>query len=154
MTTGRPYTRAEYLAIKSAVRRACEDAGPLHSIAEHTRVDPPRLSAYGNPERPEFVPLDVAMDLDAYSGGDRILKAWAALRGYELMRNENGVAVEDTARQLGAVCKEVGEAINAIGDVAARPTPFSAARAEKEISQAKDVLDLAETNMRRIQAAG
>lgn len=149
---GRPYTRADYLAIKSATRRACEDAGPLHEIATNTRCDPAQLSRYGNPERPEFIPLDIAMDLDALSGGDRILRAWAEMRGYDLVRDERGVAIENPIQHAGCIGKEAGEALVAISEVVRKPTPFNAARAERELQDLKDVTDLAEADMRRIRA--
>lgn len=156
MTTGRPFRREDYLAMKSAVRRACEDAGPLHTIAEHTRVDPARLSLYGNPARPEFIPLDVAMDLDALSGGDRILRAWAEARGYELHREERGVAVEDMHRHVGAVGKETGELISTMCTAVAdgRVTPHEAAHIEDEADQAIDNIRLLKEDMRRLRAAG
>ncbi|MGM4891235.1 phage regulatory CII family protein [Tardiphaga sp. 839_C3_N1_4] len=152
--TGRPYTRADYLAIKSATRRACEDAGPLHEIATNTRSDPAQLSRYGNPERNEFIPLDVAMDLDALSGGDRILRAWAELRGYDLVRDEKGVAVEDMTRHIGAVGVESGELIsemcNAIAD--AKITPREAEAIERRAEDVLDNVRLLQSDMRRVRA--
>jgi hypothetical protein len=151
---GRPYSRADYLAIKSATRRACEDAGPLHEIAANTRSDPSQLSRYGNPEKSEFIPLDVALDLDALSGGDRLLRAWAELRGYGLVRDEKGVAVEDMNRHIGAVGVETGELIsemcNSIADNVITPR-----EAEAIERRAEDVLDnvaLLKADMRRIRA--
>lgn len=151
--TGRPYTRADYLAIKSATRRACEDAGPLHEIAANTRCDPAQLSRYGNPERSEFIPLDIAMDLDALSGGDRILRIWAELRGYELVRDERGVRIEDARHHVSSVLKETGEAVSAIGDVITPKgaTPIAAARAERELTDVIDAAERARADMRRIQ---
>lgn len=150
--TGRPYTRADYLAIKSATRRACDDAGPLHEIAACTRADKSQLSRYGNPDQPEFIPLDIAMDLDALSGGDRVLRAWAELRGYELIREEKGVAVENPVQHAGCIGKEAGEVLVAISEVMRKPTPTNAAKAERELQDLKDVTDLAEADMRRIRA--
>ena len=154
MTAGRPFTRADYLAIKSATRRACEDAGPLHQIAESTRVDAPILSRYGNPDESVFIPLDVAMDLDALSGGDRLLRAWATLRGYDLTRDDKGVAIECPMQDAAALLKEAGEAVSALADVVKRPTPRTAAQAERELAELGDVVELAEANARRIQARG
>jgi hypothetical protein len=152
--TGRPYTRADYLAIKSATRRACEDAGPLHEIAANTRADTAQLSRYGNAERSEFIPLDIAMDLDALSGGDRILRAWAELRGYELMRDEKGVAIEDMTRHIGAVGVEAGELIsemcNAIAD--SRVTPREAEAIERRADDVIDNVTLLKGDMRRVRA--
>ena len=151
---GRPYTRADYLAIKSATRRACEDAGPLHEIAANTRCDPAQLSRYGNPERPEFIPLDIAMDLDALSGGDRVLRAWAELRGYELIRDERGVMVEDTLRHIGNVGRAAGNLHATMCEAAAdgTVTPLEAKRIERASTDLDDANELLAADMRRIQA--
>lgn len=150
---GRPYSRADYLAIKSATRRACEDAGPLHEISTSTRCDPAALSRYGNPERAEFLPLDVAMDLDALSGGDRLLRQWAELRGYDLARDEKGVAVEAPYHHASEICRETGEALSALADVVGpKPKPSAAEHAEHEITDAIDVLEHARSDMRRLRA--
>jgi len=154
--TARPYTRADYLAIKSAFRRACEDAGPLHEIAANTRCDPAQLSRYGNPERSEFIPLDIAVDLDALSGGDRILRAWAELRGYELVREERGIKTEDINRHIGAVGVETGELIsemcNAVADN--RVTPREAEAIERRAEDVKDNISLLQADCRRIRVGG
>lgn len=148
----RPFSRADYLAIKTATRRSCEDAAPLHQIAEYTRCDQAQLSRYGNAERPEFIPLDIAMDLDTLSGGDRILRAWAHLRGYELVRDERGIAVEDMRQHASSILKEAGEAIHAMGAVVGKATPNSAAACERELEDLADVIDLAKADCRRIRA--
>lgn len=154
MNTGRPFTRADYLAIKSATRRACEDAGPLHQIADSTRADPAALSRYGNPERPEFIPLDIAMDLDALSGGDRILKAWAELRGFDLVKNERGVAVECTFRHIANVGRAAGDLQGTMCEAVSdgKVTPLEAARIERAATNLDDATDLLAADMRRIQA--
>jgi hypothetical protein len=155
MTTGRPFTRADYLAIKAATRRACEDVGPLNQVAGYTRVDAPILSRYGNPEESVFIPLDVAMDLDALSGGARILKAYAAAFGYELVhREEKGVAVECPMQHAASIADETGDVLVSLAGVMRKPSPNNAAKAQQEIIEARDVLDLAEADMRRIQARG
>lgn len=154
--TGRPYTRADYLALKSAFRRACEDAGPLSSIAEYTRVDPALLSRYGNPDRPEFPPVDVMMDVDALSGGDRCLRAWADLRGCELVREERGVQTEDITRHIGAVGIESGELISEMCNAAAdgKVTPREAEAIERRAEDVKDNITLLQGDCRRIRAGG
>lgn len=154
MTAGRPFTRADYLAIKSATRRACEDAGPLHQIAESTRVDAPILSRYGNPDEAVFIPLDVAMDLDALSGGARILKAYAAALGYDLVLNEKGVRVECTLRHIGEVGKASGNLHAAMCDAAAdgKITPSEAERIERKATVLDDATDLLRADMRRLRA--
>jgi DNA-binding transcriptional regulator YdaS (Cro superfamily) len=152
--TGRPYTRAQYLSIKFAFRRACEDIGSLQVIAEHTRVDPSRLSQYCNAERPEFPPTDVMMDVDALSGGQRCLRALAEINGFALVRDEKGIAVEDMARHVGSVGKESGELISemctAIAD--GKVTPNEASRIETAAEDVKDNIVRLQDDCRRIRA--
>lgn len=153
--TGRPYTRADYLALKSAFRRSCEDAGSLIEISHYTRVDPALLSRYGNPERTEFPPVDVMMDVDALSGGDRCLRAWAHLRGYKIEMDEKGVQVEDITRHIGAVGGQSGKLINEMCTAAADGviTPAEAERIEREADDVLDNVRNLQRDCRRIRAA-
>jgi hypothetical protein len=152
--TGRPFTRADYLAVKFAFRMACEDIGPLHVISSHTRVDPAMLSRYCSADRPEFPPVDVMMDVDALSGGDRCLRALADLRKFSLSRDEKGIAIESMTRHIGAVGVESGELIsemcNAIAD--GKVTPREAEAVERRVEDVKDNLQLLASDMRRIRA--
>lgn len=138
----------------SVTRRACEDAGPLHGIATNTRADKSQLSRYGNPDQPEFIPLDVAMDLDALSGGDRILRAWADLRGFALVREERGTQTEDITRHIGAVGIESGELISEMCNAAAdgKVTPREAEAIERRAEDVKDNISLLQADCRRIRA--
>ena len=151
----RPYNRADYLAIKTAFRRACEDCGiPLSEIATHTRVSAALLSAYGDGNRPEFPPVDIMLDVDAQSGGDRCLHAIAELRGYSLEREERGVRVEDMHRHVGAVGKESGELISemcgAISD--GKLSSNEAERIERLGHSLMDYVRLLNADMRRVRA--
>ncbi len=152
----RPYSRADYLALKAAFRRACEDAGTLQHVAEFTRVDQARLSRYGNPDSPEFPPIDVMLDIDALSGGDRCLKAWALLRGFELNRTEKGIAVEAMSRHVGAVGKESGELISEMCEALAdgKVTPNEAERIERNAQDVIDNVVNLQADCRRIRAVG
>jgi hypothetical protein len=150
--TGRPYTKADYLAIKTAFKLDCEDCGSLALVAEYTRVDKTLLSRYGNPNQPEFPPLDVVLDVGALSGGDRTLKEMARLRGYDLTKDERGVAIESPVQHAGTISKEVGEAIVALSDVIRKPTPTNAAKAARELHDVREVVELATDDMHRIQA--
>ncbi len=133
----------------------CEDAGPLHEIAAGTRADPALLSRYGNPDRPEYIPIDIAMDLDAMSGGDRILRAWAEMRGYRLERDEKGVATENMTRHVGAVGRESGELIKEMCDAVSdgTVTPAEAARIENEAEHVVDEIQNLQRDCRTIRAA-
>ncbi|HWV44088.1 phage regulatory CII family protein [Pseudorhodoplanes sp.] len=153
---GRPFSRADYLAIKSATRRACEAAGPLSEIASHTRVDAPILSRYGNPEESVFIPLDVAMDLDALSGGARILKAYAAALGYELVRAERGKATEDLYQHVGDIGKASGNLLSEMCEAKSdgAVTPAEAERIDRKADEVEDKVAHLRADMRRVQARG
>jgi hypothetical protein len=151
----RPYKAEDYLALKSAFHRACEDVGSLSEVAMYTRVSMTLLSAYGNPDRPEYPPMDVMLDVDALSGGDRCLRAIAELRGYKLEREEKGVRCEDLNRHVGAVGKESGELISAMCIAISdnKITPTEAGRIERDADDLVDNVRLLKADMRRIRAA-
>lgn len=150
----RPYRKEDYLALKAATRRATEDAGRLADIAERTRIDASRISNAGNPNAAEFLPIDVAMDLDALAGDDRILRAWAEMRGYELHKIERGVAVESMSRHIGAVGKESGELISEMCEAVAdgKVTPAEALRIEQAAEDVRDNVLRLQADCRRIRA--
>lgn len=153
--SGRPFARADYLGLKAATRRACEAAGPLAAISAQTRVDPALLSRYGNPDNDVFVPIDVAVDLDKLGDGDLILQAWADLRGYDLVPRDCRAEAEPSAiaRHLAPVAKELSDVIGAIANTSAE-TPAAAARIEKEVAEASDVLRELADNCRQVRARG
>lgn len=151
----RPFKREDYSAIKSATRRALEDAAPLAGIAERTRVDGGRLSRYSNPDHPEFIPVDVAMDLDRLSGANRILRAWAELCGFDL------VAREPSAEQERCLLQHIGDLGRATGDLHAtmcdavsdgRVTPREASLIERKSGAVDDANDAVVRDMRAIRA--
>lgn len=151
----RTYRTDQYLALKSAFRRACEDCGSLSEIAGYTRVSPSLLSVYGNPDRTEFPPIDVCLDVDAISGGDRLLRAWAELRGYKIERDERGVHVENINRHIGEVGKESGHLIAEMCDAISdnKITPVEARKIEHEADDVIDRVRVLKDDMRRVQAA-
>lgn len=154
---GRPFTRADYLALKSAFRRDCEDAGPLHKIAENTRADAALLSRYGNPERGENAPIDVLLDVGHLSGMFRTLKQAAELAGFDLVpRHPEKIASESMLRHLGQVGSSHGDLQSSMCDALAdgKVTPTEATEIQ---SKAEDHIDNVEHLTRdalRIRAAG
>ena len=94
------------------------------------------------------------MDLDALSGGGRILRAWAELRGYELIRNDRGIKVEDTLRHIGNVGRASGNLHATMCEAAAdgKVTPIEAKRIERAATDLDDANELLSADMRRIQA--
>jgi hypothetical protein len=150
----RPYRQQDYLALKAATRRATAEGGTLAEVAKHTRTHASQLSKYGNPNEQDFAPIDVAMDLDALAGDDRILRAWAEMRGYELVKDEKGVAVESMAQHVGSVGRESGELISemcgAIAD--GKVTPNEATRIQNAAEDVKDNVLRLQDDCRRIIA--
>ncbi|MGY3609904.1 MULTISPECIES: phage regulatory CII family protein [unclassified Bradyrhizobium] len=150
----RPYRQQDYLALKAATRRATAEAGTLAEVAKHTRTHGSMLSKYGNPNEHEFAPIDVAMDLDALAGDDRILRAWAEMRGYDLVKDERGVAVESMAQHVGSVGRESGELISEMCTALAdgKVTPNEALRIENAGEDLKDNVTRLQDDCRRIRA--
>lgn len=78
-------THTDYL-IKDASRRAIQAAGGCRKLSDMTRLDATRFSRCGQSTTREFLPLDVAVQIDAMGGDecDIILREWARQRGYVL----------------------------------------------------------------------
>jgi hypothetical protein len=131
----RPLTDAQY-ALKAAVRRAVKLAGGPSAAAAAVRVDAPRLSRYGNPDAPEFAPIDVCCDLDRAAGDHVILRALADIIGCDLVPRETAEdrLARDVIAAAGLVAKDSGEVVNsaiqAVSD--GRLTPAEARRFDEE----------------------
>lgn len=109
----KPFTDAQY-SFKAAVRRAVKMCGGPHAAESITRVDAARLSRYGNPDAPEFAPVDVCFDLDKAAGDNVILRAWADLCGFEIVaRDLDAHIAHDLTVAAGHVARESGELISA-----------------------------------------
>jgi hypothetical protein len=97
------FTDAQF-AFKAAVRRAVTMCGGPHAAAELVRVDAAGLSRYGNPECPEFAPIDVCFELDRGAGKPVIFSAWADL-------GQVDQAAQDLVRLAGEAAMDAGELI-------------------------------------------
>jgi hypothetical protein len=76
-------------------------------------LDAGRLSKYGNPECPEFAPIDICIALDKCAGKSVILECWN-----ELAKSETNIA-EDVTHLAGEIAKESGELISTAIEAAA-----------------------------------
>lgn len=102
-------------ALKAAVRRAVILAGGPAAACKALRVDAARLSRYGNPEDPSFIPVDVAHELDKLAGETVILRAMADLFGFELVpRNMVGPEFVDLTQKAGEFARESGELVSTV----------------------------------------
>lgn len=108
----RALTDAQY-AFKAAVRRAVKLAGGNSAAAEVVRAHGSQLSHYGNADQAAFAPIDVCFELDGAAGDDVILRAWADLKGFDLIpRNIDAKVAGDLTAAAGAAALESGELIS------------------------------------------
>lgn len=152
----RPFAAADYAQLKSATRRAVSLAGPLDRIArKQTRLDAATISRAGNPEASNFLPLDVALDLDALAGDDVILRMMARLRGYDLVPIGRRAQQENLIKAAGDVAKESGELVHetinaaADGDV----TPSEAKTIDAEAAQVEGIVACIRRHVHGVRAA-
>lgn len=134
----RPYSASEYAQLKTATRRALHLAAPLRAITEHTRLDAAALSRAGNPCESAFVPIDVAIDLDAMAGDDAILRTMARLRGFELVPMKGMGCAADLMHEAGEAARQTGELVSSAID-AGGDGRITKAEARKIDGEAADV---------------
>jgi hypothetical protein len=117
-------------AVKAATRRAIQLAGGPHAAEDYIRANCPsrqgmdaaRLSRYGNPNEPEFAPIDICFLLDQAAGSPEIVRALACLEAHDLVARESVAAqlAKDVTALAGDIAKDSGElistAIEASGD--------------------------------------
>lgn len=135
----RPHEAAAYAALKTATRLAAELAGPtLADVCRRTRLDAATLSRAGNTEHANFVPVDVALDIDKLSGDHPILRTMAKLSGFDLVPLVPNQEAHDLAVRIGHAAREVGEmasvALEAMSDGKVTPR-----EAKEVLSEADDV---------------
>lgn len=152
----RPHSPGDYVALKLAVKEATKLAGPIASIAARTRLDAGTISRAGNPRESNFLPLDVAIDIDALAGEPIILTAMARLCGYELVPLNVAHVTECLSLQAGHAAREAGElvahAIEASQDKAI--TPAEAQRIDTEAAEVERVVSAIRRHMCGVIAAG
>lgn len=143
--TGRIHRDTDYFALKAATRRACEQSGRLDDSAERTRVSKAQLSKYGDPKEPgaNFVPLDVAADLDAMAGDPVLARALAAVAGYDLVPMSAMPATDTHLGHLGSIAREAGEVMAGLADSLAdgTVTPAEALQLDKDAAELIAALD-------------
>lgn len=117
----RPFGEDAYLAIKAATRRLVRAAGGVDAASLSTRVGMQRLSSYQRAHEPDFMPVDVAVDLSAESGDVSLLRALARMVGCELVRLPD--VADDTAapwhRSLADVATHSSDVIRRLSDALA-----------------------------------
>lgn len=133
---------ADLYALKAAVRHALTLAGGGDRFALVTRVNGPALSKYADACGDQFMPLDVAVDLDRDIGAQVVAEALAAAHGYRLTPADpatNGAPnLADVAKIMRESCDVADALTAALAD--GRIGPAEARAIDREIEEAIAVL--------------
>jgi hypothetical protein len=81
-------TDHERNALKTACRAAVHVCGPAKQITAMSRISESRISICINRETEDFLPLDVALEVDRLAGAPLIVEAMARMLGYRLVPEE------------------------------------------------------------------
>ncbi|CAO4174912.1 phage regulatory CII family protein [Methylorubrum populi] len=118
--TGRQLPSRDYLGLKAAFRDLVEAAGGGTRAATRTRGSASLFSRYGAVQEEMQAPLDVVADLEAETGDLIVTRALAALHGYVLVPNPEGVpSAANFGRHLGVLAREAGDVISGLGEALA-----------------------------------
>ena len=85
-------TDHERNALKTACRAAVHVCGPAKQITAMSRISESRISVCINRETEDFLPLDVAIEIDRLAGAPLIVEAMARLLGYRLVPDDADAA--------------------------------------------------------------
>jgi hypothetical protein len=122
--------------IKAAVKRQLEALGGDVAAGQLVSMGKTQLSNYSNADRPERIPLTVALRLDEAAGNPLILNAAAALLGCRLARAGDGGG--DILTALGSTAGTAGQLL-AEGYAAAADHTFSPAERRQMAKRAMDL---------------
>jgi hypothetical protein len=112
-------------ALKAASKRLVRAVGGVEAAALYSRPMISQLSAYGHPNAPEFMPVDVIADLEGvtHQTPDHpiITRLLARKAGFALVKLPTAPSgAVDWHREIGAISKEMGDVIQpvceALGD--------------------------------------
>ena len=117
--SGRFHSAQTYLGLKAATRMLIREAGGLELAARVTRVERASLSRYENPSSEHFLPVDVALDLEAANGEPHVTRFLARAGGHVLIELPRLDGTGAWGRHLGDIAKECGEAIAVVGQALA-----------------------------------
>lgn len=105
----RPTSDHDRRRLKAATERAIKRAGGGTLFSVQTRVEPQALSKYkALQEDDTFMPIDVAVDCDMFTGAPIILSAMASSLGYSIAPCMPE-RVKYTPELVGTLIRETGE---------------------------------------------
>lgn len=123
---GRQAPEASYLALKSAARQLIRQLGGVEAAADDTRVGKSALGRYYDQNSPDFMPVDVALDLMLAArsqGGDAtVARTLAELLGFQLVQAEQGGALGDWLRHTCSLSIQAVQVANEVAIAASDGT--------------------------------
>lgn len=131
------------VALKAATKLAVTMAGGPNAAAPFVRVAASHLSQYGNERETSHIPLDVALDLDSRNSDPVILRAYAGLLGYDIVKREAEKSeAQKIIAQAGEVAQQSGELVSETIKAAADGafTPAEAKRIDGEAAELEQSL--------------
>ncbi len=133
-------SRTDYALLKGATRELVDSLGGLAAAAGRTRVGKSQLSAYGALQEADFMPVDVAADLESALGQPVVSAALASLRGCDLVLRAGKAADRaDPLALVSALSLEVAHVFDTLSS-ALSDNVIGAADARDIETQAFDVL--------------
>lgn len=123
---------------KAACEAAVDSIGTRIAVAALLGISPSLLTRALDPNRPDVTLTGpTAMRLEKLSKRSFLAEAFASLSGCHVVSDDEGPAggEEDVVDHIVAMSKEHSEAIGAVADFRARPSPASARAAIKEIGE-------------------
>lgn len=114
-------TRTELAALKAATRRVIAAQGGQISAALDFNLAQCTVSEYVNPKKLDrFIPIDRVALAERFTGKPFITAELARLSGHVLIELPQLDGDDVWSRELGAIAKEAGEAMHALGEAIAQ----------------------------------
>lgn len=76
-------------ALKAATRRLLERVGGCVQAAHVTRVGKSTLHRYGDPQAPDFMPIDIVLQLEVEAGEPLVSHELARIQGWDMVEKEH-----------------------------------------------------------------
>lgn len=138
----------ERQTVKLLSKRLVSAAGGVEAASMATTRSPSQLCAYGLPNAPEFMPVDVAADLEAVTVGQPghplLTRHLAKLAGYCLIKRPDAWLSETVWSQRAArLLKEGGDIIAGLGRALETDNDVSPAEAEALVPDADELVTIA-----------
>lgn len=133
-------TDAERRRLKSVTEQGVKLSGGTE-FEPHTRVKKSALSKYGSQSEPDnFIPLDVALELDRHNGAPIVTSALAGMLGFRLVPVESDEEADVQLADAQSIAKETGDVVNLLLTLLTSGRKMNAADRQdvlREVTEAK-----------------